>query len=172
MDDERKSGFDAIGQYCQQHGKSTLAHYVAYCEYKKTFVNIVADKTEKLGGELTNEQIQELKDPQLHNYHIERYVKQAEEMLEDTLKNVQKTILEEHQQELKKLHQQELKKLEDTLKNVQKAILDSLNSHLHSHQQEVKKIVQKDNWWTESWLAIGNMILDLFKRLISIIVKR
>jgi len=121
MDDERKSGFCAISQYCQQHGKDTLTHYVAYCEYKKTFSDIVITESQKNSGKLSSKQFQQLKDSQLHDAHIERYVKQAEEMLTETSKNVQKAILD-------------------------------------SHQQELKKIVQKNNWWREFWFAVGTNI--------------
>jgi hypothetical protein len=116
--DTKKSGFELIEQYCQEHEKTTLTRYVTYCVYKGTFLKTISQELEKAGGnKLTSKDFQRLKEAQLHADHIERYVKQAEEMLEEMVERVQKEILE-------------------------------------SHQQELKKIVQKTNRWDEFWFTV------------------
>jgi len=134
--DNRVNAFKVIEKHCGRNKKEDIIFYMTYGVYKKTFLEDLRSRGKgRAPVTLPEADFQRLKGAHLVDKHIERYVKQAEEMLGDTLKNVQKAILD-------------------------------------SHQQELKKIVQKDNWWTESWLAIGNMILEFFKRLISMIVKR
>jgi len=89
--DSRKTAFKIIEKHCKMNKKGDIIFYLSYAVYKRTFSNILNPKGKGKTPSISSEvEFQTLKESHLADEHIKQYVKQAEEILEDTLKIVQK----------------------------------------------------------------------------------
>jgi len=98
--DGKTSGFKKIEEYCHNIEKGAITQYVAYCIYKRQFIRRIEEKTQN-GVKITTKEFEQSKQDHLTEEQIERYVRESEELLLNTINTYQEEFLKKHHNELK-----------------------------------------------------------------------